>query len=84
MSAPSEQAVARDDVTVKMDAQTIRKAKMVAAALGITLAEYLTEIVRPIVDRNLEEQTRKFLGKSELAPSPKKRPKRTSEEGGSK
>lgn len=41
----------RDDVTVKMDRQIVARARFVAELKGETLAEYLTEAVRPIVDR---------------------------------
>jgi hypothetical protein len=77
-----EKAVARDDVTVKMDAQTVRKAKMVAAGRGITLAEYLTQIVRPVVDRDLEEETKRVL--SGLGPEPKKPRKGAAKTSGGK
>jgi hypothetical protein len=70
--ATAERGVARPDVTVKMDGQTVRKAKMVAASRGIPLAQYLTEIVAPIVDRDLAEATRKALDK----PVPLKPPAR--------
>ena len=36
--------MARNDVAVKLDAQVVREAKMVAAARGITLAEYLRRV----------------------------------------
>jgi hypothetical protein len=78
MVVSSEQAVARDDVTVKMDAQTIRKAKMVAAARGITLAEYLSSIVAPIVDRDLERETKRVL---EIGPRLETRAKKSRGKG---
>lgn len=41
----------RDDATAKIDRRVILKAKYVASAEGITLAELLTEILRPVIDR---------------------------------
>lgn len=59
-----EPAVARNDVTVKLDAHVAKEAKMVAAAREITLAEYLSEILRPIVHKDLEKESAKVLGQS--------------------
>ena len=54
--------MARVDVAVKLDARVAKEAKMVAAARGVTLAEYISEILRPIVHGHLEEETSKMLG----------------------
>jgi hypothetical protein len=56
-----ERTVAREDIAVKLDAQVGREAKMVAAARGITLAEYISEILRPIVHADLQAETSKIL-----------------------
>jgi hypothetical protein len=42
----------RDDVTVKMDRGLVARARFVAEIRGVTLAEYLSEAVRPVVDRD--------------------------------
>jgi len=63
--------VARNDTNIRMDAGVVRKAKMVAASRGIGLAEYLSESLRPIVDRDLEAEIGRELGS---APKPR-RPK---------
>jgi hypothetical protein len=42
----------RDDVTVKLDRGVVARARYVAEIRGVTLAEYLTEAVRPVVDRD--------------------------------
>ncbi len=70
MRAVAEQEVARNDISVKLDAQVARKAKLVATNRGITLAEYLTSIVAPVVARDLKEE----MGKMMDEPEPK-RPK---------
>jgi hypothetical protein len=54
--------MARNDVAVKLDSRVAKEAKMVAAARGVTLAEYISEILRPIVHRDLEQETTKMLG----------------------
>jgi hypothetical protein len=54
--------MARLDVAVKLDAKVAKEAKMVAAARGVTLAEYISEILRPIVRGHLEQETSKMLG----------------------
>lgn len=46
----------RIDVPVKMDAEVVRKAKIVAAYRGQSLAEFLSDELGSIVDRLLEEE----------------------------
>ena len=48
----------RDDVVVKIDKQVAAKARYVAAMRDIPLAEYLTEMVRGLVDRDFERSTK--------------------------
>jgi hypothetical protein len=68
--------MARNDVQVKIDAGVIREAKMVAAARGITVAEYLSEMIRPIVRKDLETETGRVLGSPSRPALPKpRRPK---------
>lgn len=42
----------RDDVTVKMARAVVARARFVADLRGLTLAEYLSEAVRPVVDQD--------------------------------
>jgi hypothetical protein len=72
MKNASERAVARDDISVKLDAQTARKAKLVATNRGITLAEYLTSIVEPVVTRDLKEEMGRMI---DSTPKPPRSPK---------
>jgi hypothetical protein len=46
----------RNDVSVKMDAEVVSEAKMVAASRNISLAEYLSELVRSLVHSDLEHE----------------------------
>lgn len=42
----------RKEVSVKMDAEVYRLVKTVAAWRGLTIAEYLTDVVKPIATRD--------------------------------
>lgn len=67
--APEVPAMARNDLQVKIDADVVRKAKQVALLRDVTLAEYLSELLRPLVDRDLvQEQARQ--GFVPAAPAP--------------
>jgi predicted HicB family RNase H-like nuclease len=43
----------RNDVPVKVDEEVVRLARIVAAYRGESLAEYMSETLRPIVQRHL-------------------------------
>lgn len=45
----------RNDVTARMDAELLRKVKFVSQYKGETIAELLTRIVEPIIDREMRE-----------------------------
>lgn len=64
----------RDDEPVKVDREVLRVARSVAALRGLTLAEYVSERLRPLVLEDHEEETRK------LDHSPHKTPRK--KEGG--
>ncbi len=51
---PKRGDVKRNDSPAKIDAEVIRDAKIVAAYREITLAEYLSELIRPLVARDLD------------------------------
>jgi hypothetical protein len=53
--------MARNDLAVKLDADVAKKAKHVAINRGITLAEYLSELVRPLVERDFKDEMSKML-----------------------
>jgi hypothetical protein len=57
MTTTAEPAMARrNDVTVKMDADVAAIAKMVASSKNISLAQYLSEVVRPVAQRDLDQE----------------------------
>lgn len=51
----------RNDRPVKIDAAVVHEAQVVAASKGITLAEYLSEVLRPIVRRDYVRQAKDAL-----------------------
>jgi hypothetical protein len=55
----------RSDVAVKIDTEVVRQAKVVAAFRGLSLAEYLSETLRPAVSRDYREESRKAAGEDE-------------------
>jgi len=58
----------RNDVSVKMDAEVIAEVKMVAASRNVTLAEYLTELVRDLVHQDLEDEMTRRVPRSKRKP----------------
>jgi predicted DNA binding CopG/RHH family protein len=48
-------AVKRNDVPVKVDSHVIARARIAASAKGLSLAEYVSETLRPIVERDIAE-----------------------------
>lgn len=57
-----ERTVARNDVAVKLDAEIVRKAKHVAINRRITLAQYLSDLLQPLVERDFNAEMSKMLG----------------------
>ena len=45
----------RDDIAVKIDRGVAARARFVAETRGLTLAEYLSEAIRPIVERDFSK-----------------------------
>ena len=48
----------RRDIAVKMDRALVAKARFVAQCRGLTLAEYVTESLRPTVDKDFAKESR--------------------------
>ena len=53
----------RNDATAKLDADVLRQAKHVAAYRGMTLAEFLTKVVRPAVEKEMQQIAAEMIGK---------------------
>lgn len=66
--------VKRNDVTVRLDAEVAAKAKTVAASRNQNLAEYLSEVLAPIVERDLKGEAAKWM-RDVPSPAPKRKPK---------
>lgn len=54
----------RKDATARLDAAVLAKAQMVAKARGVSIAEYLTDIVKGPVDRDFLKEMKKLEGES--------------------
>jgi hypothetical protein len=52
MATKERKTMPRQDLAVKVGADVVKRAKIVAIDKNITLAEYLTETLRPVVDRD--------------------------------
>lgn len=57
--------------TIRVHSDLARKARIIAAAKGISLPDYIAEVLRPIVDADLA-QTIKQLGLGEEEGRPRK------------
>lgn len=57
MAARTLEMPKREDVAVKVEAAIYRKAKMVAAYRDITIAEYLSDLLRKLVERDYRKMT---------------------------
>ena len=62
----------RVDTAVKLDAEVVRKAKIVAAYRGQTLADYLSESLGSFVDRDMETEHSKETSARAKAPKNKR------------
>jgi hypothetical protein len=57
--------IKRNDVAVKLDADVARLARIVAAERGQPIAAYISEILRPIVERDAKEVGAKLMKKTD-------------------
>lgn len=53
----------RDDRSVKLEADVVTMARMIAAARNVTIAEYLSAILRPILIADLDAEYRRIAGR---------------------
>jgi hypothetical protein len=52
----------RNDVSIKFDKILAGKARLISQARGIAMAEYLSEAVRPLIDRDYAKLMRELEG----------------------
>lgn len=57
---PKPEGVKRDDTTMKVDRFVAERARIAASFKGLSLSEYVSEILRPIVNRDIQEGYRKM------------------------
>lgn len=50
------------NAVVRLDDNLVAKAKKVAALKAVTLGEYISDAMRPIVDRDIAKEIKKFGG----------------------
>ena len=67
-----EATMARNDLAVKMGADVVKKAKVVALNRNITLAEYLTERIRALVDGDYAEEVAAMAREAKSQPTKRK------------
>lgn len=60
---PKTEGVKRDDTTMKVDRVVAEDARIAASYKGISLSEYVSEVLRPIVQRDIDEGHRKRAAK---------------------
>jgi hypothetical protein len=61
----------RNDLSVKLEAEVVTLSRMVASARNVTIAEYLSGILRPVVKADLEREYRR-LSETDVKASPKR------------
>lgn len=66
MSACAELEMRR--MSVKLDQELMKKAKIVAASREQTVIEYLEEMIRPQIQNDLEEEMRKLTARPKAQP----------------
>jgi hypothetical protein len=64
--------IKRTDIAVKLDVNVAKLARIVAADRGIPFAEYISQALKPIVERDAKEVGAKLIKKSEAPSKPEK------------
>jgi hypothetical protein len=72
MPALKERAVARNDTAVKIESDIVRQARTIANRRNITVAEYLSEILRAIVAKDYRQAVQEMAAEID---APKRKPK---------
>lgn len=52
----------RHDVSIKFDKSLVAMARMVATAKGTSLAEYLSEAARPVIEKDFAREMKRLEG----------------------
>lgn len=74
MGRPKKQAgdSKRNDAAAKLDADLIRKAKIVCSVRGVTIAEYLSELLAPIVNRDYVQAAKQIGEEAKVLDKPRR------------
>ncbi len=59
-SMPKKEKHKRDDKSAKLDRAVLERAQIIARQFGLSLAEYLTNLVRPGVDKDWPKVLKKL------------------------
>jgi predicted transcriptional regulator len=59
-------------MSVKLDQELMRKAKIIAAARKQSVIDYLEEMLRPQIQRDIEQEMRKLSSEGEQGPKRKR------------
>jgi reverse gyrase len=62
MGRPKGKRTERDDASVKIDRGIVGMAKMIATRRKITVAQFLSESLRPIVEREFTREMERLKG----------------------
>jgi hypothetical protein len=60
----------RECMNVKVDAEVVRRAKVVAAAQRVTLSDYISKLLRTLIEADLARVARGLLGSEPTANGP--------------
>jgi len=52
----------RQDVSIKFDKSLAAMARLVATARNVSLAEYLSELARPLIEKDLAKEMKRLEG----------------------
>lgn len=55
----------RDDMPAKIERAILQKAKVICAVRGITMAEFLSDLLRPLVDREYHKTVKNMQASDE-------------------
>lgn len=55
----------RQDVSIKFDRALVGMARMVATAKGVSLAHYLSEAARPVIEKDFAKEMKRLEGSRE-------------------
>lgn len=64
----------RNDTVARIDAEVVRKARIVAAYRGVDLNVYLSDVLGPIVDEHLAQHAAETAGLPAAEGRPRKKP----------